>query len=80
MQKVRAKFKCDSVEEFAYGGKTAKMSAVYSEKGENAQFAHATPSGNLSITIDSQTEAVNFFKPNEEYYLDFSLVPKAVAE
>jgi len=80
MSKVRAKFKCYSVEEFAGGSKTAKLSAVYSEKGENAQFAHATPSGNLSISIDSQTEAVNFFKAGEEYYLDFSLVPKAVAE
>ena len=78
MQKVRAKFQCNSVEEYGGGGKTAKMSAVYSEKGENAQFAHATPSGSLSITIDSQTEAVDFFKPGEEYYLDFSLVPKKI--
>ena len=80
MQKVRAKFKCYSVEEFAGGSKTAKLSAVYSANGENAQFAHATPSGTLSISIDSQTEAVEFFKAGEEYYLDFSPVPKAVAE
>lgn len=80
MTKVRAKFKCNSVEEYAGGSKEAKLSAVYSSKGENAQFTHATPSGNLSISIDSQTEAVEFFKPGEEYYLDFSVVPKAVTE
>jgi len=78
MEKVRAKFKCNAVEEYSNGSKTVKMNAVYSGKGENAQFAHATPSGNLSITIESQTEAVNFFKPGKEYYLDFSVVSKKI--
>ena len=72
MKKVRAKFACNAVEEYGNGTKTVKMNAVYSGKGENAQFAHATPSGNLSIMIESQTEAIDFFKPGKEYYLDFT--------
>jgi hypothetical protein len=80
MQKVRAKFTCNSVENHAYGGKTAKLTAVYSEEGENKDFAKATPSGQLEINIDQETSAIHFFEPGKDYYLDFSVAPKAIAD
>jgi len=67
---VKAKFRCNSVEDFG-SNKQAKFSAVYSEKGENADFAKATPYGDLKINIDSQVPASDFFIPGCEYYLTF---------
>ena len=70
MSKVKAKFKCMSVTDFgAY--KQAQMSAVYSREGENADFAKATPYGDLKINIDSEVPASDFFIPTKEYYLTF---------
>ena len=53
------------------GQKQAKMSAVYSQTGENADFAKATPCGNLDINIDAELPASNYFIPGKEYYLTF---------
>jgi hypothetical protein len=47
------------------------MSAVYSQTGENADFAKATPCGNLDINIDAELPASNYFIPGKEYYLTF---------
>ena len=72
-RKVKAKFHCNSVEDFEYG-KEAKLTAVHSPTGENADYAKATPSGDLKITIDSETPASDFFKPGKDYYLVFEQV------
>lgn len=69
---VKAKFRCMSVTDFGYN-KQAKFSAVYSTTGENADFAKATPSGDLSINIDSGVPASNYFQPGKEYYLTFEV-------
>ncbi len=75
MEKVRAKFQCGSiVPGFAEGSKSISLYAVYSSEGENADYAKATPSGNLQIYIDASTPAVNFFEQGKEYYLDFTKV------
>lgn len=67
---VRAKFRCYHVTD--YGGmKTASLNAVYSDKGENADYAKATPAGKLEISIDSGTPAAGFFEPGKDYYLTF---------
>ena len=69
---MRAKFRCQSIENFDGGSEQAKLQAVtsgYSE--ENSQFNTATPSGDLSIYIDNP-KAKGFFKPGKEYYLDFT--------
>lgn len=71
-EKVEAKFKCSSVEEFAGGYKEAKLQAVYGNGGGNEDFAEATPSGDVSITISPGRLASDFFKPGAEYYLDFT--------
>jgi hypothetical protein len=67
---VKAKFKCNAVTDFG-GNKQVMMSAVYSSTGENADFANATPSGSLSMGIDANVPASNFFTPGKEYYLTF---------
>ena len=67
---VKAKFRCNSVTDFG-GQKQAQLTAVYSQTGENADFAQATPSGDLKINIDSGVPASNFFKPGNSYYLTF---------
>jgi hypothetical protein len=74
--KVRAKFKCDSVESFSYGGSYAKLSAVIDDSGDNKDFTEATPHGNLEIGISDKTSAATFFKPGGVYYLDFTEAPE----
>jgi len=68
---VVAKFKCNSVENF-YESKKARLTAIYSDKGENADFTKFTPSGNLDILIINDALASNFFEPGECYYLTFT--------
>jgi len=70
-KKVRAKFTCNSVKDFGQW-KEASFNAVYSDKGENKDFCEATPSGELSITISGNVPAKDFFKPQTNYYLDFT--------
>ena len=73
--KVRAKFKCDTVTQYEGGGKNVVMSAVTTEEGDNAQFAKYTPMGSLQLSITNETEACNWFKPGQLYYLDFTEAP-----
>ena len=72
---VRAKFKVNSITTTEYGIE-AKASPVYSDKGENASFAKATPSGDLRLVIDKSTAAADFFKVGQFLYLDISEAPK----
>ena len=71
MQKVRAKFKCESIEDFKVY-KVASFHAVVDDKGENKGFSTATPSGQFKMYITSDAPASSFFEPSEEYYLDFT--------
>jgi len=54
-----------------------KLSAVYDSEHntENNQFAQATPSGQLTMTVDNPN-AKGFFKPGSQYYLDIQEAPK----
>ncbi len=70
--KVRAKFRCNSVEDFG-SSKSVKLSPVY--PGENASdedkaFWDSTPSGTLQMSV-TRPPVGDFFKPNALYYLDF---------
>lgn len=71
MEKVRAKFRCLSIEEDATN-KTAKFMAIYGTEGENADFTKYTPSGELRIMIAKEAPASSFFVPGGDYYLDFT--------
>lgn len=71
---IRAKFTCSWVQKNE-GSVTAHLHAVYSAEGENADFAKATPGGNLSINIDNDTPASGFFEQGKDYYLTFDSNP-----
>lgn len=75
---MRAKFECKEVEEFE-GSEEVYLEVVCGDTAENQDFNEATPSGELKMAIDNP-EAMGFFIPGEEYYLDFSKVEKAETE
>lgn len=69
---MRAKFRVESVTKHAYGGEQASLRAVMADElEENQRFNKASPSGELSITIDNPA-AQGFLQPGKSYYLDFS--------
>ncbi len=71
---VRAKFSCESVEEFI-NSKRAHLVAIYStDTKENEDFTKATPSGKIEIMISKDARAVDYFIPGNDYYLDFTNV------
>jgi hypothetical protein len=78
---VRAKFYVTERTEYAGGnGVTIKMRAVYSDdpQSENKKFWEATPSAELTMFI--KTNAADVFTPGREFYLDFTVVPPAIAD
>lgn len=79
-RRIRAKFQCHKVEHVTGGYRTATLGAVYSQTGENADFAKATPSGQLVISISPETPAVDFFEPGKDYYLEFEAVAAPAAQ
>lgn len=80
---IKAKFRCDSVTDTTHAGdykqRKVNFNAVYGTKGENADYAKATPSGQLQMVIDPETVAYDFFKPGKEYYLVMEEAPEAEA-
>lgn len=69
--KIRAKFTCQFITQHAYGGEDVHLSAVVCRNGENAQWAKATPSGKIDMTIDN-SDARGAFVPGKEYWVDFT--------
>jgi hypothetical protein len=70
---MRAKFRCDEVTNYGYGGhQKVKMNALYSSKRntEDNQFSEATPSGSLEMMISAKG-AIDFLKPGVKYILTF---------
>ena len=74
--KTRCKVICDTTGQQVSGYDankeivhTAKFSAVYSDKGENAEFFKWTPHLTLNVGTVKQP-----FEIGKEYYLDFTLV------
>jgi hypothetical protein len=76
---VRAKFVVQSVKTWGYGGREIVATPVTggpNEIPENQRFHKATPSGQLTMTVDNPP-AAEVFVPGAEFYLDFTPVPKA---
>jgi hypothetical protein len=72
MDKVRAKFQVDSLEQSDdYNYKTLKMSACTTDEGDGIDFTHYTPWGELEMGIDGDVPAAKFFEPGETYYVEF---------
>jgi hypothetical protein len=63
---VRAKFRCMSNIEGV-----VSMWAVTDGSEENKAFWNATPGGSISLTI-TNPDAVSFFNPGDEIYVDFT--------
>ena len=81
MSRVRAKFRCISIELFSSepgGNRRVKLSAVTA--GQNASeedkaFWKYTPSGTVEMTIDNPP-ASEMFEIGKTYYLDFTVAEK----
>lgn len=77
---VRAKLTLNAVTEMSFGGKKLSFSATYDTSiPEDQRFQKATPSATADFFIDNP-KALEQFKLGDSYYVDFSPVPKAVAE
>ena len=69
---MRAKFRVNSYTQYSGTGRKFELSAVTDDgTPENARYNTATPSGQLSITIDNPA-VVDFLQVGKSYYLDFT--------
>jgi hypothetical protein len=69
---MRAKFRCNSVQDFGNSYVQANLSAVTDDgTPENERYHTATPSGTLSINI-SNPDVRGFLVPEHYYFLDFT--------
>lgn len=74
---MRAKFRCNSVQDFGQGGETSALGAVVDDgTPENERYHTATPSGSLTLSV-SNPSVRGFFKPGKSYYLDFTEAEQA---
>ena len=69
--KIRAKFRCSSVQSFGQGvAATVEFFAVNDDSTpENERFTKYTPTGQLKMTVDNPAVV---FEPGTHYYLDFT--------
>ena len=78
MNKVIAKFRCNSIEFYTSdqaGSRRVKLAAVYPGKDateEDKSFWKYTPSGSLEMTIDNPP-AADLFEIRKSYYLTFEV-------
>lgn len=77
---VRAKFFVQSVSAYATGNGSVVL-APATRGSENKQWASATPSGKIELTINNP-KAWEWYRDHlsEEVYVDFSLVPENLTD
>ncbi len=68
MIKIKAKFRCIEVHDRGHH-KKVDLKVVTSDSEENKSFANYTPEGEMTITVNEDTAAYNFFQPTQEYVL-----------
>ena len=73
MAGVRAKFYVYEVAKTVGGGRVRLMPVT--RGADNKEWASATPSGSIEMTIKNEL-AVDFFDVGEEYFIDFSRAVK----
>lgn len=71
MKTLLAKFKVGSTTNFGNDNVEANLSPVISDSPENKSFSKYTPSGAIKLHI-TNPDAVGFFEPAEEYFVQFS--------
>lgn len=80
MNAVVAKMRCTDVEHRDYAPNVTQhkvhLGAIYGKEGENKDFADATPSGECWMQISPGRKALDFFKPNKNYYVTFTEAPE----
>lgn len=74
---VRCKFFCHSVTQSVNGGQVVLFPVTRGE--ENREWASASPSGKIELTILNQL-AVDEFEAGVEYFIDFTKAPQPEAE
>lgn len=75
MSTLLAKFKVGSVTDSGNNNHTVNMSPVYGGSDENKSFSIYTPSGKIEMHI-TNPDAIGFFEPAAEYYVEFRKAPK----
>lgn len=70
MPKFRAKFRVESSEVNDQQQQVLLARAIYGTEGENADYAKATPWGELRINIDPSTDAHGMLEPGNDIYID----------
>lgn len=68
---VRAKMKCESLEQIDSGGGTVRLTPVISGSVENERFYRWTPGGSLVLSTINQS-AFEQFELGKEFYVDIS--------
>jgi hypothetical protein len=71
---VRAKFYVQEIAQTTWGGRV-KLVAV-ARGSDNKEWASATPSGSIEMTILNDVALKQFVEPGTEFFVDFSLAPK----
>lgn len=67
---TRAKFRCNSVEEFASGTRNYHLTAVVDDgTPENERYHRYTPTGTLQLSVDNPAVTLEL---GQTYYLDIA--------
>ena len=70
---VLAKFIVTSVTRYdEYENTNVELTPVIEGSDENKSFSKYTPAGQISLTISDETDAVDYFEENKEYYVKFT--------
>ena len=72
MPTVRAKFFVQEIAKTTYGGRVRLQAVCRGE--DNKEWASATPSGQIDMTIRNDI-ALAQFEPGDEFFVDFTPAP-----
>lgn len=67
---VQAKFECNSIVP-GNGTNTTHFSAVYGNGEANKEWAYATPYGQITMGINTEMPASEYFKRGKKYKVTF---------
>lgn len=73
---VRAKFYVTKISRTTWGGQVEL--AVVTRGADNKEWASATPTGSITMTIRNEVALEVFKDPGDEFYVDFAPAPKGV--
>ena len=77
MTPMRAKLTSESVTNYGHSERV-KYNAIYSQNPEDNSFSAATPSATAEFTISNKA-LLGTYKPGQQFYVDFTPIPVAIA-